>query len=68
MNPDHCLLERDGHVLTLTLNRPEAKNALSAGMLARRSASPSTRGSRARRRFLRFMTWDRPTVHFAREA
>ena len=34
MNPDHCLLERDGHVLTVTLNRPEAKNALSAGMLA----------------------------------
>jgi enoyl-CoA hydratase len=33
MNPDHCLLERDGHVLTVTLNRPEAKNALSAGML-----------------------------------
>jgi len=34
MNRDHCLLERDGHVLTVTLNRPEAKNALSAGMLA----------------------------------
>jgi enoyl-CoA hydratase len=34
MNQDHCLLERDGHVLTVTLNRPEAKNALSAGMLA----------------------------------
>lgn len=34
MNPDHCLLERDGHVLTVTLNRPEAKNALSSGMLA----------------------------------
>jgi enoyl-CoA hydratase len=34
MNPDHCLLERDGHVLTITLNRPEAKNALSSGMLA----------------------------------
>jgi enoyl-CoA hydratase len=34
MNPDHCLLERDGHVLTVTLNRPEARNALSAGMLA----------------------------------
>jgi enoyl-CoA hydratase/carnithine racemase len=33
MNPDDCLLERDGHVLTVTLNRPEAKNALSAGML-----------------------------------
>jgi len=34
MNSDHCLLERDGHVLTVTLNRPEAKNALSPGMLA----------------------------------
>ena len=34
MNLDHCLLERDGHVLIVTLNRPEAKNALSSGMLA----------------------------------
>jgi enoyl-CoA hydratase/carnithine racemase len=34
MNRDHCLLDRDGHVLTVTLNRPEAKNALSSGMLA----------------------------------
>ena len=34
MNPDHCLVEREGHVLTITLNRPEAKNALSGGMLA----------------------------------
>jgi enoyl-CoA hydratase/carnithine racemase len=34
MNTDHCLVERDGHVLIITLNRPEAKNALSAGMLA----------------------------------
>jgi enoyl-CoA hydratase len=34
MNPDHCLLEREGHVLVVTLNRPEAKNALSSGMLA----------------------------------
>jgi enoyl-CoA hydratase len=34
MITDHCLLERDGHVLTITLNRPEAKNALSPGMLA----------------------------------
>jgi len=34
MNPDHCLLERDGHVLVVTLNRPEARNALSSGMLA----------------------------------
>ena len=28
MNRDHCLVERHGHVLTVTLNRPEAKNAL----------------------------------------
>lgn len=34
MNTDHCLLEREGHVLIVTLNRPEAKNALSSGMLA----------------------------------
>jgi enoyl-CoA hydratase len=34
VNPDHCLVERDGHVLTVTLNRPEAKNALSGGMMA----------------------------------
>jgi enoyl-CoA hydratase len=34
MNPDHCLLEREGHTLVVTLNRPEAKNALSGGMLA----------------------------------
>jgi enoyl-CoA hydratase len=34
MNPDHCLVDREGHVLIVTLNRPEAKNALSSGMLA----------------------------------
>ncbi len=34
MNPQHCLIEREGHVLIVTLNRPESKNALSAGMLA----------------------------------
>jgi enoyl-CoA hydratase len=34
MNPDHCLLEREAGVLIVTLNRPEARNALSAGMLA----------------------------------
>jgi enoyl-CoA hydratase len=34
MNPEHCLLEREGHTLVVTLNRPEAKNALSGGMLA----------------------------------
>jgi enoyl-CoA hydratase len=34
MNTEHCLVEREGQVLTVTLNRPEAKNALSPGMLA----------------------------------
>ncbi len=34
MNTDHCRLERDGHVLVVTLNRPEAENAQSSGMLA----------------------------------
>ncbi len=34
MNPEHCLVEREDHVLIVTLNRPEAKNALSSGMLA----------------------------------
>lgn len=33
MNTDHCLVERDGPILIVTLNRPEAKNALSPGML-----------------------------------
>lgn len=31
----HLLVERDGHVLTVTLNRPEAKNAFSGEMLVR---------------------------------
>src|ERR1035437_8491889 len=30
----HCLVEKRGHVLVVTMNRPEAKNALSASMLA----------------------------------
>lgn len=34
MNAEHCLVEREGHVLVVTLNRPEAKNALSPGMMA----------------------------------
>jgi enoyl-CoA hydratase len=29
----HCLVERRGHVLVVTMNRPEAKNALSAQMM-----------------------------------
>jgi len=32
--PPHALLERRGHVLILTLNRPQARNALSGPMLA----------------------------------
>jgi enoyl-CoA hydratase len=31
---DHALIERRGHVLIVTLNRPEARNALSGPMLA----------------------------------
>jgi enoyl-CoA hydratase len=34
MNPEHCLVEREGGMLVVTLNRPEAKNALTGGMLA----------------------------------
>lgn len=34
MNSDHCLVEREAGVLTVTLNRPDAKNALSSGMMA----------------------------------
>jgi enoyl-CoA hydratase len=33
MSTDHCVVERDGHVVTLTMNRPEAKNALSPDMI-----------------------------------
>jgi enoyl-CoA hydratase len=29
----HCLVERRGHVLVVTMNRPEARNALSAEMM-----------------------------------
>jgi enoyl-CoA hydratase len=32
--PPHALIERRGHVLIVTMNRPEARNALSAPMLA----------------------------------
>ena len=30
---DHCLVERDGHVVTVTMNRPESRNAWSGEML-----------------------------------
>jgi len=32
--PPHALVERRGHVLIVTMNRPEARNALSAQMMA----------------------------------
>ena len=35
MSDPHLLFERDGHVATVTLNRPEARNALSGEMLVR---------------------------------
>jgi enoyl-CoA hydratase len=35
MTEPHLLVERDDHVLTLTMNRPEARNAFSLEMLAR---------------------------------
>ncbi len=31
--PAHCLVEREGHALIVTMNRPEAKNALSGPMM-----------------------------------
>src|SRR6478736_1922505 len=33
MTTQHCTVERDGHVVILTMNRPEARNALSPDML-----------------------------------
>ncbi len=30
---EHCTVERDGHLLVVTMNRPEARNALSPSML-----------------------------------
>ena len=35
MPEPHLLVERDGHVVTVTMNRPEARNALSGEMLVR---------------------------------
>ena len=35
MSDPHLLLERDGHVVTVTMNRPEARNAWSLEMMAR---------------------------------
>lgn len=41
ITPDdqHCLLEKRGHVLIVTMNRPEARNALSGPMLAGMTAA-----------------------------
>lgn len=33
ISTSHCVVERDGHVVTVTMSRPEARNALSADML-----------------------------------
>jgi enoyl-CoA hydratase len=33
ISTSHCTVERDGHVVTVTMNRPEARNALSTDML-----------------------------------
>ena len=35
----HCLVEQRGHVLIVTMNRPEARNALSGPMLAGMTAA-----------------------------
>jgi enoyl-CoA hydratase len=35
MTEPHLLVERDGFIVTLTMNRPEARNALSSEMIAR---------------------------------
>ena len=33
MDKNHAIVEQDGHILIITLNRPEKRNALSPGML-----------------------------------
>ena len=33
ISTEHCTVERDGHVVTVTMNRPEARNAFSSEML-----------------------------------
>ena len=34
LSTKHCIVEQAGHVVTMTMNRPEKKNALSSDMLA----------------------------------
>ena len=50
VTPDdqHCLVEKRGHVLIVTMNRPEARNALSGPMLAvmTRRVGPGRRRTR----------------------
>ncbi len=33
ISTENCIVAQDGHVLTVTLNRPEAKNAFTPAML-----------------------------------
>ena len=35
MNTDHAIVEEIGHIMVITLNRPEKRNALSPGMCAK---------------------------------
>jgi 1,4-dihydroxy-2-naphthoyl-CoA synthase len=48
---DDCIVQRDGAVVVITMNRPEKRNALSPAMLVgltptRTSTTPTTYGSR----------------------
>ena len=43
------LTERDGAVLTITLNRPEVFNAFNAALHATRRSAPGSRRGRTRR-------------------
>ena len=59
----HALIEQRGHVLIVTMNRPQARNALSGPMMAlmraglgpgrRRPGHPGVRADRGGRRVLR---------------
>ena len=40
MNTDHAIVEEKGHIMVITLNRPEKRNALSPGCLLYTSPSP----------------------------
>ena len=52
MEEPHALVERRGHVLIVTMNRPQARNALSAEMMAI-MRTPGTRSTTTRRSGLR---------------